>query len=203
MHPTGICFTGMLGNYACNKKTVVFLQILKETGMRCGEAWKLNWTDLDFENKNVNIIPEKGSKPRILSISNKCVAMLKNLPMDKSRVFPGSLRYFSRTFRRQRKRVTNKLQNPRIGCIHFHTLRHYFATMDYYHNKDILRTMQKLGHKNIQNTLIYTHLIDFGENEWNAKVADNVNQATELVKTGFEYVTGEYDDGGKIFRKPK
>jgi integrase/predicted RNA-binding Zn-ribbon protein involved in translation (DUF1610 family) len=187
----------------CNKKTAAFLQLLKETGMRCGEAWKLKWTDLDFENRNVNVIPEKGSRPRILSISNKCVAMLKGLAMNQTRVFPGSLRHFSRNFRKQRKRIACKLMNPRIKCIHFHSLRHFFATMDYHHNKDILRTMQKLGHRNIQNTLIYTQLVNFGENEWNVQVANNTDDACELVKVGFEYVTGEYKDGGKIFRKRK
>jgi len=34
-------------------------------------------------------------------------------------------------------------------------------------------------------------------------VAKNVEEAKKLVKVGFEYVTGEYDDGGKIFRKRK
>jgi hypothetical protein len=29
----------------------------------------------------------------------------------------------------------------------------------------------------------------------------NVKEATKLIELGFEYVTGEYDDGGKIFKK--
>jgi len=32
---------------ACTRKISVFLQIMKETGMRCGEAWQLKWTDID------------------------------------------------------------------------------------------------------------------------------------------------------------
>ena len=31
----------------------------------------------------------------------------------------------------------------------------------------------------------------------------NVKDACVLIDAGFEYVTGDYDDGGKIFRKPK
>ena len=53
----------------CNKKTATFLQLLKETGMRCGEAFMLQWTDFDFENRTVNVTPEKGSDPRQLKIS--------------------------------------------------------------------------------------------------------------------------------------
>lgn len=36
-----------------------------------------------------------------------------------------------------------------------------------------------------------------------SKVAKNVKESCALIDAGFEYVTGEYKDGGKIFRKPK
>jgi len=39
--------------------------------------------------------------------------------------------------------------------------------------------------------------------EYISKVAKNVKEACALIEAGFEYVTGEYHDGGKIFRKPK
>jgi hypothetical protein len=57
--------------------------------------------------------------------------------------------------------------------------------------------------KSIISTLLYTKLISFKENDYYVKVAHNVDEACELVKTGFQYVTGDYTDGGKIFRKPK
>jgi len=37
------------------KKTGTFLQLLKETGMRAGEAWKLWLKDVDFINFNVRV----------------------------------------------------------------------------------------------------------------------------------------------------
>jgi hypothetical protein len=40
-------------------------------------------------------------------------------------------------------------------------------------------------------------------NNFITRVAHNVQEACALVETGFEYVTGEYNDGGKIFRKRK
>ena len=36
------------------KKTATFLQLLKETGMRPGEAWNLRWIDIDTERLTVN-----------------------------------------------------------------------------------------------------------------------------------------------------
>jgi len=75
--------------------------------------------------------------------------------------------------------------------------------MEYYRTKDILHVKQLLGHKSINSTLMYTQLVNFREDEFHVKVARNVKDASELVKTGFQYVTGEYHEGGKIFRKHK
>ena len=53
----------------CGRKAATFLQLIKETGMRAGEAWNLKWTDFDFEQRTVNVVPEKNSNPRQLKIS--------------------------------------------------------------------------------------------------------------------------------------
>ena len=39
--------------------------------------------------------------------------------------------------------------------------------------------------------------------DYHVKVAKNIEDACKLIEVGFEYVTGEYIDGGKIFRKRK
>ena len=187
----------------CNRKTCAFVRLLKETGMRSGEAWQLEWIDINFEHKTVSVTPEKGSNPRALPISVELIAMLKGLYNKSNKVFEGSLRHFRRNYRRQRKRIAEKLKNPRIDSINFHTLRHFKATMEYHRTKDILHVKQILGHRNINSTLLYTQLVNFKENDYHVRVASNVKEACELVKSGFQYVTGEYGDGGKIFRKPK
>jgi len=109
--------------------------------------------------------------------------------------------YLGKTFRKQRKRIAHKLKNPRIMRIHFHTLRHWKATMEYAKTKDILHVMQFLGHKNIENTLKYTQLVNFESDEYACKVAKTIKEASELIEAGFEYVTAM--DGYKLFRKRK
>ena len=186
---------------SCNRKTSTFLQLLKETGMRCGEAFMLYWTDFDFENKTVNITPEKGSDPRQLRISMRLILMLKSLPQDKTKPFECSQRHFTRAFRRQRKKIANKLKNDRILKIHFHTLRHWKATMEYAKTKDILHVMKMLGHRNIQNTLLYTQLISFESDQFHSATAKTVQDAQKLIEAGFEYVC-EFNEV-KIFKKRK
>lgn len=185
----------------CNKKTSVFLQLLKETGMRCGEAFMLKWTDFNFQNRSVDVTPEKGSEPRQLKISTQLIAMLNSLPKDKEQPFGCSQKHFTRTFRQQRTRVATKLKNNRIHKIHFHTLRHWKATMEYAKTKDILYVMKILGHRNIQNTLLYTQLISFESDEFHSATAKTVEDAQKLIEAGFEFVC-EFDNV-KIFRKRK
>jgi hypothetical protein len=59
--------------------------------------------------------------------------------------------------------------------------------------------MRALIYINIEQTLFGAQTAD----EYHVKVASNVEEALKLVEVGFEYVTGEYSDGGKIFRKCK
>jgi hypothetical protein len=79
--------------------------------------------------------------------------------------------------------------------------------MQYHTTKDILHVQRLLGHKNIQNTLIYIDLEVklFGKSKegFTVRIAHDVGEAASLIESGFEYVTGEYTNGGKIFRKRK
>jgi integrase len=109
--------------------------------------------------------------------------------------------YARKTFTRQRKRIARKVDNPRLLLIHFHTLRHWKATMEYAKTKDILHVMQLLGHKDIKTTLKYTQLIGFSSDEYMCRVAKTVEEATQLVEAGYEYVTEL--EGVKLFRKRK
>ena len=190
------------------KKTATYLQLIKETGARAGEAWNLRWIDLDPEQRTVNICPEKNSNPRQLRISLRLVSMLNALPKRHKLLFRNpdvdpltSMEVFRRLYAAQRRRIARKLQNPRIEQITFKTLRHFKATMEYHRTKDILHVMQLLGHKNIRNTLVYTHLVSFEGDEYICKTARNVDEASALVESGFDYVS-EIDDI-QLFRKRK
>jgi hypothetical protein len=61
--------------------------------------------------------------------------------------------------------------------------------------------MQLLGHKSIKNTLVYTHLVNFEGDEYICKVARSVDEAKQLVESGFDYVS-EFD-GIQLYRKRK
>jgi integrase len=184
-------------------KTAVLLQLLKETGVRIGEAWGLQWTDIDFVASTIRLTPEKGSNPRIFKASHVLMAMLSSLQSKSKskRIFGKWLKSQARLYDKARRKIADKLQNPRILSISFHILRHWKATMEYHRTKDILHVMQVLGHKNINNTLMYTQLINFENDEYHCKTARTLKEDQELIEAGFEFVTDR--DGIKIYRKRK
>ena len=188
-------------------KVATFLLVLKDTGLRCGEAWALKWVDLDSERQYLTCTPEKNSNPRQLKISNRLISMLNSIPRQGKWVFHTeadplySLVKFRRTLQKQRRRISEKLQIPRIQQITFKTFRHFKATMGYHKTKDILHVMQLLGHKNIRNTLVYTHLLKWESDEFVSKVASNQKEITELIEAGFDFILQK--DGLAYFRKRK
>lgn len=97
--------------------------------------------------------------------------------------------------------LNHKLGNPRIQRISFHTLRHWKATVEYNKTKDILWVKRLLGHKRLENTLKYTHMIDTGEESYITRVAITTKDIVDLVDRGFEYVCEH--NSAKIFRKRK
>ena len=104
-------------------------------------------------------------------------------------------------FNKQRNRIARTQQNPRLKQIHFHTLRHWKATMEYHRTKDILYVKQMLGHKQLKNTEIYTHLIDFESDDWHVGHAKSLEEETKLIEAGFEYVRYSERDEVAIYRK--
>ncbi len=188
---------------ACvGRKMAVILQTLKETGARIGEALKIEWNDVDTEKRMIAINhPEKHGSTRVVKISDKPIAMLNRLPRDRVMVFGTSWQTAHNSFNGQRKRAAEKLGNPRILQIHFHTFRHWKATMEYHRTKDILHVMRLLGHKNIANTLIHAQLVEFESDEYSSAVACNVDEAKKLIEAGFEYVCSHKET--MLFRKRK
>jgi len=191
------------------KKVATFLQLLKETAFRSGEAKRLLWTDIDFEKRLITLNqPEKHSLPGIYKVSQKLIDMLNALPRTSLRVFgDGPINSIKVTFIKARRRLAYKLQNPRLLKIHFHTLRHWKATMEYHRTKDIFHVKEFLRHKKLDNVALYVQidarLFKDTDEGFTCRVAHNIGEAIGLIEAGFEYVTGEYSDGGKLFRKRK
>lgn len=86
------------------------------------------------------------------------------------------------------------------------TFRHWKGTIEYHKTKDPYHVKKLLGHKKLTSTEVYINLdqaIFEESDDFTVKLAKTAEEACKLIEVGFEYVTGEYHDGGKIFKKRK
>ncbi|MBO0471752.1 site-specific integrase [Enterococcus sp. DIV0242_7C1] len=149
------------------------------SGMRIGEISGLKWTDINFEE---NLIQVKRTVSRILNeegITYKTkVDMDKPKTWDSERIIPLAENLKKYLLERRRKqdseyvvsckgrfaepRVINYrfqkiVSNLDIGNIHFHVLRHTFATRCLENGADIASLSRLMGHQSTRMTLdIYT-----------------------------------------------
>jgi integrase len=191
----------------CGRKTAAFLQLLKETAMRAGEAIRLCWTDIDFERRIITLnTPEKHGNPRMFKVSSKLTDMLATLPKINEKVFAGTTMSSLKTsFYNSRKLLARKLQNPRLSRITFHTFRHWKATMLYHQTRDPLYVKEFLGHKKLDTTLLYIQvekiLYKDDSDEFTVKVASHPEETKQLLEVGFQYICEK--EGLLYFRKRK
>ena len=196
----------MLISHATTRMALI-LSMSKELGTRPIELTWLKIKDINLQNGTVNIKSAKHCNARILKLKTRTLDMLKQHINKKDlkqndRLFPTNPENISDNYRHLRNRLAKKWQDPTIKNIRLYDLRHFFATMLYHKTKDTLFVKQQMGHKKIETTLVYTQLLQFNRDEnYTCKVAQTIEQATELIENGFEYITEM--NGLKLFRKRK
>jgi hypothetical protein len=75
--------------------------------------------------------------------------------------------------------------------------------MEYSRTLDSRYVKQLLGHKNIENTDHYTHLLNFESDEWHVSYATNLEEESKLIEAGFEFIRYSEKDQVAIYRKRK
>jgi integrase len=83
-----------------------------------------------------------------------------------------------------------------------HTFRHWYATREYAKTNVLLHVQERLGHRNINSTMVYTHLIKTEGDNYYSAIAKTTEEAQRLVENGFSFVCIT-PENIMLFRKPK
>ena len=134
------------------------------TGMRLGELIHLQWNDVDtnarmIHVRNTEIFKTKSKKNRSLPMNEQLYRMIISMQqrMTSELVF----------HRRSRHLTENWASKVFKGCVraaglnerlHFHSLRHTFASWLVQSGASIYEVQKLLGHSNISVTQVYSHL---------------------------------------------
>jgi integrase len=191
----------------CGQTLAIKASIIMKAGLRPVELHNLKVKDFDHEQRILYPSTAKNGAPRKIKIDQSLADLIKahivrNNRQQNETIFKGNPVATGDQFRETRNRVADKLNDQSLRTVRLYDLRHYFATTDYCKFQDIKRTQYLMGHKHSSTTDIYTHLLDNGEeNEFTCKTASNLKEATQLIESGFQYITEM--DGVKIFKKRK
>jgi len=151
----------------------VFFVVKMRTGLRIGEMAALEWSDVDFETRTLNVVkqwdwkrketrPPKNDSQRIVKLSPQAAEMLKTLYQSGTGtglVFPDKdgKHLSDKKIRRRLASIAPKPITP-------HDLRHTYATLRIAKGDNIVDVSKQLGHKNISITLdTYTHWVPMEE----------------------------------------
>lgn len=154
----------------------IFLSL--HMGLRIGEICALQWMDIDFENRVLHV---RHTTARVLKKDAKATEWIIDLPKTKAskRTIPISDKLHALLWEMKQKSLSDYVVsdqptfiNPRVfsyryhkickACdlkkIHFHTLRHTFATRCIAIGMDVKSLSELLGHSNVSITLnTYVH----------------------------------------------
>ncbi|MCF7866254.1 tyrosine-type recombinase/integrase [Candidatus Woesearchaeota archaeon] len=142
---------------AGSEKSRQILKLLYSSGIRVSELVKLKWADLEVEQKIAWVRSGKGSKDRMVILSEIIIKGFEHLRKDSDYIFSGKNGGLST--RNIQKIVHNAAKIAKINKkVTPHTLRHSFATHLLDSGTDIRLIQELLGHSNLQTTQIYTHI---------------------------------------------
>lgn len=116
-------------------------------------------------------------------------------------MFKGDAEDYGKYYRAMRNKLAKDLKDSSIHTIRLYDFRHYFCSKQLNDTKDPYFVMVQMGHKKLETTQKYMHLMNLNDDEWACKTASTVEEVTQLVEAGFQYVTET--DGLKIFKKRK
>lgn len=155
-----------------NKEWHDMIFFAARTGLRYGELCELRWKDVDLDARTIRV-SRSFTRGEVTDRKNRCaytvplslqtVAMLKQRRQlrhlkGNSLVFckPGGGRHIHRRADVALKRCCRKAGLREIG---WHKLRHTFASHLAARGRSIQEIEELLGHKDIQSTMIYAHLM--------------------------------------------
>ena len=192
---------------SCNCEMAAFLQTLKETAARPCEALRILRDEIDFLQKKIPINhPAKNCNSRVLNMSDKLLGILKNLPMDRKKLFAyKDSQSAGKTFRVMRKRAAQKLDIKELLKITLYTFRYWRATVEFQEYQTEAAVMVLLGHKSTEYLWLYVqlaHIYFGGPKRYISLWVYDREQETKAIEQGFEYVRTDLKDGASLYRKP-
>ena len=146
-------------------------------GLRAGEVFSLDWSDINLNDQTITLRDTKNSKTRIVKMPIQVLKMFAGYTPDRGNIAVfanskgGRIVQISKTFGRAVDALgLNKNINDSRQMVTFHTLRHTYASWLASEGVPLYTIQKLLGHSSMQMTERYSHLSP-----------GNLNQAADIL----------------------
>ena len=188
---------------ASSKRYATIFSILAEIGLSGQELYKMSRKDIDTETGIIRVRGYKGHASGTYKLKKQTLEMLKEYLANNPQKHPfPKPKIMGQVWLRYRNQLADNLKQPELKAIQLRHLRNYSGARLYNKLKDPIAVMRHLRHKKLETTMHYLRAITLNEEEeFIVKTASNIKEDTELIESGFEFVTNR--ENFKIYRKRK
>ena len=159
-----------------NKRLYELTTLLLFTGARFSEVARLTWSDINFNTSLIFFASSKDGNARYIKMSNRVLEVVNTLYKNKinNLVIPtingNKYEKMPKEWQIEVDKLIPGNDDANKDRLTTHSLRHTHASWLAQSGVDILHIKEQLGHKKIETTMRYSHLID-----------DRRHQATERL----------------------
>ena len=159
-----------------NQRLYELTTLLLFTGARFSEVARLTWSDINFNTNLIYFASSKDGNARYIKMSNRVLEVVNTLYKNKinNLVIPtingNKYEKMPKEWQIEVDKLIPGNDNANKDRLTTHSLRHTHASWLAQSGVDILHIKEQLGHKKIETTMRYSHLID-----------DRRHQATEKL----------------------
>ena len=159
-----------------NKRLYELTVLLLFTGARFSEVSRLTWADVNFNTNLIFFASSKDGNARYIKMSNRVLEVVNSLYKNKinNLVIPtingNKYEKMPKEWQIEVDKLIPGNDDANKDRLTTHSLRHTHASWLAQSGVDILHIKEQLGHKKIETTMRYSHLID-----------DRRHQATERL----------------------
>ena len=159
-----------------NQRLYELTTLLLFTGARFSEVARLTWSDINFNTNLIYFASSKDGNARYIKMSNRVLEVVNTLYKNKinNLVIPtingNKYEKMPKEWQIEVDKLIPGNDDANKDRLTTHSLRHTHASWLAQRGVDILHIKEQLGHKKIETTMRYSHLID-----------DRRHQATERL----------------------
>lgn len=149
-----------------NKRLYELTTLLLFTGARFSEVARLTWSDINFNTSLIFFASSKDGNARYIKMSNRVLEVVNTLYKNKinNLVIPtingNKYEKMPKEWQIEVDKLIPGNDDANKDRLTTHSLRHTHASWLAQSGVDILHIKEQLGHKKIETTMRYSHLID-------------------------------------------